>query len=263
MKSIAFGPYLGDFKYEFFYFLPHIRWAKEVLNPEHVYVSSHFNREFLYKDLATKFYAINPMLSIDEHAQKNHFNKNIYKTRYNYIEKNFKDNIDGDITFYNFEYSRFKVPCSLYQLQFEKLKYDLKYRLENKILFIPDKVEKISYINELYVYLKNILGDRLVVIGDSKTHLEQENELFYRVNYHSIVYEEMINYISSCKAVITPNSIWTGISNLQEKPVISWGHFVSEYKNGKYYFNNEKGKFYPRLELNNLKKCINLFLEEL
>lgn len=262
MESIAFGPYLGDFKYELFYFLPYIRWVKDIINPKNIFVSSHFNREFLYKGLANTFYPINPFLSIDEHAQKNHFNKYIYKSRYNILEKSFKEKIDN-ATLYSFEYNRFKIPCSLYQLKFEKLKYDIRYRFEDKILFIPDKIEKQSFINQLYVYLKDILGDKLVVVGDSKTHLEKENILLSRTNYHTIVYEEMINYISSCKAVIAPNSVWTGISNLQSIPVLSWGPFVSEYKEGKYHFNNTKGKFYPRLELNSLKKCIDKFLEEL
>jgi hypothetical protein len=74
-------------------------------------------------------------------------------------------------------------------------------------VFIPDKSEKYNYTKDLFIYLKDILGDRLVVVGDNKSHLEIHNELLNRSNYHDIIYEELINYISSCKAVITPNSV--------------------------------------------------------
>ncbi len=262
MKSIAFGPYFGDFKYEVFYFLPYIRWVKEILKPDEIFISSHFNREFLYKGLAKRFFPINPIISVDESSQKNHFNKNIFKNKYNLIEKEFKSSFDKDVDFYNFDYNKYKMPCSLFQLKFERLSFDIRYRMEDKIVFIPDKKEKESNLYEIYCHLKYRLGDRLVVIGDSKTYLNEYNDLFKSINYHQIVYKEIVNYISSCKAVICPSSLWTGIANLQGKSVFSWGNYISEYKDGKYNFNN-KGKFYPKLENKNLKKCIDLFLEEL
>jgi len=263
MKSIAFGPYLGDFKYEVFYFLPYIRWVKEVLNPDSISVCSHFNREFLYENLIDNFFPINPMLTIDEFSQKSHFNKNVYKNKYNSLEREFKNSFENldEIDFYNFEYNRFKSPCSCHQLKFERLKFDVKYRLEDKFIFIPDRIERSSYLQEIYNHLKDVLGDKLIVIGDFKTHLKENNILLKSCNYHNIVYKEMIDYISSCKGVITPTSVWTGIANLQDKPVLSWGHFVSEYKEGRHYFGNRKAKIYPRLEVKSLKNCIDKFLE--
>lgn len=262
MKSIAFGPYLGDFKYEVFYFLPYINWVREVLKPETTFVASHFNRRFLYDDIVEEFFPINPIISVDEFSQKNHFNKNIFKSTFTALEKDFKSIFDKDVSFYNFDYRKFKIPCSLYQLKFNKLRFDLQYRIEDRVLYIPDRHEKEPYLNEVYLYLKEILKDKLMVIGDCKTYLHKENVLLSSPNYHETVYKNMINYISSCRAVICPSSVWTGVANLQEKPVLSWGNLISEYKDGKYHFNNKKGKFYPKLELKNLKSCINLFLEE-
>lgn len=264
MKSIAFGPYLGDFKYEVFYFLPYINWVKEVLNPERVYVSSHFNRRFLYKDLITEFFDIDPIITADELSQKNHFNKSIFKNKYTVMEREFKsmvDSIEENSLHYTFDYSRFKVPCNTLQLKMEKLPFNDKYRYSNKIVYIPDRIEKEHTLKEIYDHLYGILGDRLVVIGDKKTHLQDKNIIISSLNYTSKVYEDCIDAISNCKAVICPASFWTGIANLQGKDVFSWGKFICEYREGQYSFGN-KGKFYPKLETNKIKKCLDLFLEE-
>jgi hypothetical protein len=178
------------------------------LSPKEIYISSHFNRKFLYHGLATEFFPINPMISADEISQKNHFNKNIYKTHYNVLEKDFKSNFDEDnIQFYNFEYNKYKMPCSMFQLKFDRLNFDIRYRMEDKILFIPDRNEKESYLGGVLSYLTTILGNKLVVAGDSKTHLNDKNVLLNSINYHDIVYKELVNYISSCKAVICPASV--------------------------------------------------------
>ena len=261
--KIAFGPYIGDFHYEVFYFLPFINWVKTILNPEKIYISSHYNREFLYSNIADTFIHIDPFLTADELGQKNHFNKNIFKVKYDLMCKKFKSSInDEDLVHYSLDYNRFAIPCSICQLQFKKLNFDFRYRYSNKIVFIPDRIEKESFLIETYNFLKEILGDSLIVMGDMKTHLHNENILYDSVNYTTNVYKETINAISSCKAVITPASFWTGIANLQGTPVISWGNFICEYKDGKYSFEN-KGKFYPKLEFKNFKNCLSKFLEEI
>lgn len=262
MKSLAFGPYIGDFKYEVLYFLPYINWVKEIIKPENIYISSHFNRKFLYKNISNEFYDINPLLTVNEYAQKQHFNRDIFKTGYSAIEKEFKNNFSDDVIHYNFDYNRYRIPCSIFQLKYNKLNFEYLPRYSNKILFIPDKTEKEQYLKDIYYYLYELLGDQLIVLGDKKTHLHNKNCLMSSVNYTSRVYEEIVNAISSCKAVITPASIWTAISNLQGTSVFSWGPLISKYKEGMYSFNN-KGKFYPRLDINNLKKCLDNFLEEI
>lgn len=262
MKSLAFGPYIGDFKYEVFYFLPYIKWVKEILNPEHIYVSSHYNRRFLYNNLATDFYDINPIFTMNEFDQKNHLNKNIFKAQYLLIEKEFKSKFDDDVFHYSFDYNRFKEPCSTFQLKYSKLNFDIKYRYSNKILFIPDRVEKDSYLKEIYSYLYSKLGDRLIVIGDKKTHLHDKNIILNSLNYTSNVYKETIDAICSCSAVICPASIWTAISNLQGTNVFSWGRFISKYKDGSKYSFGNHGSYYPKLEVNKIKNCLDKFLEE-
>lgn len=264
MKSIAFGPYLGDFKYEVFYFLPYINWVKEVLNPERVYVSSHFNRRFLYKDVVTEFFDIDPILTADESSQKKHFNKNIFKNKYTVMEKDFIsliNDIEGNSLHYTFDYSRFKIPCNTLQLKIKRLPYNVKYRYTNKVVYIPDRSEKEQNLKDIYDYLYKNLGDRLIVVGDKKTLLHDKNIVMSSSNYTSNVYEETVDAISNCKAVICPSSFWTGIANLQGKDVFSWGNFICEYKEGQYSFGN-KGKFYPKLETNKIKKCLDIFLEE-
>lgn len=264
MKSIAFGPYIGDFKYEIFYFLPYIKWVKEILSPEDIYISSHYNRKFLYKNLVKEFFCVDPLLSADELNQKNHYNLNIFKNKYSVMEKEFKilmESIDSDVVQYAFDYSRFRVPCSVYQLKHEKLDYDFKYRFSDKFVFIPDRSENEQYLKKVLEYLKQSLGDKLVVLGDKKTFLQKENTIIDRENYNTIVYKEIINAISSCRAVITPSSVWTGIANLQGSSVFSWGESISEYKDGIYRFENS-GKYYPSLEFSNLRKCLDIFLEE-
>lgn len=264
MKSVAFGPYIGDFKFEVFYFLPYINWVKSILNPSDVYISSHFNRKFLYDGMYTQFFNVNPIFTADELGQKNHYNVNIFKNKYLTLEKEFKlliEDIDKDILHYSFEYNRFKMPCSTFQLMYKRLNYIYRYRYSNKILFIPFVSERESVINNMYKYLKEMLGDDLIVLGDCNTYLNEHNNLLKSVNYTSNVYQEMIDAISSCKAVITPSSFWTGIANLQGKNVFSWGDSISEYRDGVHSFGND-GKYYPRLDFMKLKKCLEIYLEE-
>lgn len=263
--DIAFGPYIGDFNFEVFYFLPYINWIKDSLKPEKIFVSSHYNREFLYSNFTDKFFEINPLFSADELNQENHYNKLIFKNHCVNIQKKFIQDVQQysqNVVHYNFNFNRYKKPCSFFQLKYKKLDYRERYSFENKILFIPEISEEKEFIYEIYKYLKNILGDSLVVIGDMKTHLKEHNILWNKDHYTDIVYKDCIDIISSCKGVICPASTWTGISNLQGKNILSWGQNISEYKeNGHYSFNNN-GLYYPALNIDVLKKCLDNFLEE-
>ena len=50
MKVVSVGPFLGDIKNELLYFRPFVQWLHSYLEYESFFVSSHFNRSFLYGD---------------------------------------------------------------------------------------------------------------------------------------------------------------------------------------------------------------------
>lgn len=262
MNKLAFGPFVGEFRYEVFYFLPFVKWVINTIKPDKTYICTHFNREFLYKNFAEKIFHIEPMYSIDEYSQKQAYNKNLYKVDYIKITNDFLSKVDVDYC-YNFDYDRSKIPCARDQLFFEPLSYELKEEYRDKIIFIPSRSDIEENVTSIYWWLKDILGDSLFLLGDKKTWLNEENILLKDDYYHHIVYEEMINSISSCRGIICPSSFWTGICNLQGKPVFSWSGLIQEYKKtGSMYFGNEKSMIFPKTNITNIKKGIETFLEE-
>jgi hypothetical protein len=44
------------------------------------------------------------------------------------------------------------------------------------------------------------------LIGDMSTRLHDKNKLFENINYHDVVYKEIVTSILSSKMVITPSS---------------------------------------------------------
>jgi hypothetical protein len=261
MTSLSFGPYIGDFKTEMFYFLPFINWACNIIKPENVYICTHFNREFLYKNVS-EVYHVDPILTINELDQKNQCNKKVYKPKFLSIQKDFLSKIPENIENYFFEYNRYVKPCSYYQLYFKKLILDINSIYKDKILFIPDRIEKEEILLEIYEWLKN--RKDVIIMGDKKTHLQSKNSLLNKNNYSEIVYSEILTCINSCKGIICPASHWTGIANLQNKNVFSWGHYISQYKySGKYYFNNTRCHTVPKIDIKKIKLNLEQYLRSL
>lgn len=248
MSILAIGPYLGDFESEIYIFLPFVKWVSSILDNDRLIVSSHFNRQFLYENFVDDFIPVSPLLTINELNQKGVTYKTIDKIEYTSYVKNFQEQIKEkynitkkDINNYQLNYVKNKQVCSIYQLKFDPLMY--KKKEKKYVVFIPDRKEKESKLKEIFHFLKNTFDEELIIIGDKKCHLNDENYFINDENYTSHIYEEIINYISNAKLVISPISHWTFIANLQKIPVFSWGKFVQQFKEfGDYNLDNKKCK---------------------
>lgn len=262
MYTLGFGPYIGDFKYEIMFFKPFINWVENIINPENIIISSHFNRKFLYKDYEY-FFEVNPIYTVDVFNQKKNFIKYIFKLEYKNLENEFINKcskIDKNFWYYNISYNRNdSIPISIYQQLHKKIKYKNLTEYNDKVIFIPDRLESEENLFNIYKNLKKYYGNKLIVIGDGKCWLHD----FYNIsskNYLNDIYENMIDIISSSKLIITPTSHWTYLANLQNKPVISFGIFNKQYKKkGLYNFNN-RGIYLPKI---NNKKTIETILTKM
>lgn len=255
MKSKEYllcGPYLGDFKQEILTFRPYIQWVKHVLKHKKIFVNSHYNRRFFYNDVDL-FVPIETSLTKAERNQRNYFHEKITKKEFNKILREFKEyiiSIEGiskkECNVINVSYVQFLQPYSIYQKIFRP--FDVPDDLENSIeketiAFIPCDDEFENKNEEIYKQLSEKYN--VVVIGDRKTHLWNENFIMKKDDYTENVYKYIISTLDQCKCVITPASHWTYLSNLQQTPVFSWGEAISIYKStGDLNFGNNASLMY-------------------
>lgn len=233
-NNVVFGPFLGDFNTEILEFLPYIQWIKENFNFEYVYVCSHFNREFLYKDICNEFIPIYKHLTRNELDQRKNLHRYVGKEDFENFCKDLKSYSNNQ---YFIPYVKYPNNISIYQKIWKKLKSDYIPKEKNYMLFIPNKTCNISIIRSVYKYIKDKYN--VVVVGDLRTHLLKKNILLKQSDYIDSVYNQIIGYINNADMVITPCGHWTVMCNLNKIPVFSWGDQISPYKpEGNYYFNN-------------------------
>lgn len=256
-KNVIFGPYVGDFETEVAVFLPHIRWIKENFDFKKIYVNSHFNREFLYKDICNEFIPIYKHLSRNESQQRKHCHVSITKKDFEYfckiikaqIKKDYDDSIDS---IFFLPYTKQTPFVSIYQKSFKKIISNFIPNKKNYILFIPDNRSNISIIKYINEYLKTY--ENVIVAGNLKTHLIDENIILKKMDCIDVVYDHMIGYINNADMVICPCSHWTMICNLNNIPVLSWSDQVSQYKEeGNYHFGNKNCLTFPFYKNSNKK----------
>lgn len=255
MKILAIGPYIGSWEEEIFTFRPYARWLAEAIEWDKIYLSTHINRLFLYDFIPEEnIIPVYQQFSRDEKGQKGYIHKKISKKDFGLILKNFKDKIleremcnRKDIEIHHLSYTKSTPPYSIYNKIFEeipKIETKIPKTRVDKIIFIPAKQEKIEKIAYLYKWLKE--EHNVVVVGNTNTWFSKDNVVLNKIDYFENGWKYIIQYITKAKAVICPLSYWTGIANLQNKPVFSWGENPGQYREeGIYHFGNRCSTIIP------------------
>ena len=260
IQNIFFGPYIGDFATEILTIRPYARWVYEILKPSKMFISTHSNRCFLY-DWATPVPVFED-LSRDELNQNGTIHNSISQKDLNIITKKVKTDIiklllpEKDLTQISVPYSKNIHWYPLYKKMYKPV--EISSTVGDKIVFIPNINEKYAITKEIYDYLCDNFGDRVIVAGDMKTHLHENNIMFRNPTYFKDIYMDMVQIITEAKVVITPNSHWTLLSQLQSTPVFSWGVFPQ------YYENDVKNMILPEgIPLQNIKSMISNFINSI
>lgn len=275
MKILALGPYLGSWQEEIFSFRPYIRWIIEAVNYDKVYLCTHLNRFFLYDHLISKenLIPIYQHFSRDEKNQIGYVHNKLSKKDFNLIVKKFKDEIikrencnRRDIEMYTLSYSKNTPPVSIYNKIYEPIITNNTNNQNKNIVFIPCKTDKRERVFDVYNFLKSCYSD-VIVVGNMDTWISRENIILDQLDYFENGWKYIIEYINKSKAIICPLSYWTGIANLQSKPIFSWGNNPSQYKeDGLYNFGNKKCWVYPsssKTDVNIIIGGIKRFLYEI
>lgn len=255
MKILAIGPFIGSFQEEILTFRPYARWLSRAIDWDKIYLSTHINRLFLYDFVPDdNIIPVYQQFSRDEKNQDGYIHKKINKKDFNLILKTFKDKIlerencnKRDIEIHHLSYSKTSPPYSIYNKIFEEIpEVDLSIpqKHENKIIFIPSKQERLEKLAYIYDFLKSC--DDIIVVGSTDTWFSKDNVVLNKVDYFENGWKYIIQYITKAKGVICPLGYWTTISNLQNKPVFSWGENPGQYKSdGIYNFGNKKYSIIP------------------
>ena len=91
MNSIIVSPYIGDFRTEILHFWPHVNWLCQAFPNHQIFVGSHINRKFLYKNV--NFFPVNLYLSRTEFNQQQWIHKDISSKDYKLIDEVYQENI--------------------------------------------------------------------------------------------------------------------------------------------------------------------------
>ena len=255
MKILAIGPYIGSWGEEILTFRPYARWLSEAVQWDKIYLATHMNRVFLYDFVPEEnILPVFQHFSRDEKNQKGYIHKNLSKKDFKLILRNFKEQIlvkencnRKDIEIHHLSYSKSTPPYSIYNKIFEGIP-DITLKIpktrENKIIFIPAKQEKLEKLAYVYNWLKSCYN--IVVVGSTDTWFSKDNVVLNKIDYFENGWKYIIQYITKAKAVICPASYWTGIANLQNKPVFSWGMNPGQHRyGGNYNFGNKKISIIP------------------
>ena len=216
MKVVGVGPFVGSFEFEVLSFRPYARWLGRVLDCEDLYISSQYDRQFLYNWLPTTNFL---PLYLDKFGHKNIIHKSIDHKKFLKYIRNFKNKIyhinDVDkenIHIYSVPYTKFGDPISIYKKVFERIDVPIDEYYKNTVLFIDcDPIaEKVE------------LDDSIAVYSEAYTA------------------ETLTRLISSCAITVCPLGFLTALANLQKCKVFSWGteHPGMYREGGIYNFKN-------------------------
>jgi len=254
MSIVLAGPYMGDFEQEVITFRPYVRWLADVAQYDHLYVSTHANRSFMYDFLPKDdLIPISEELSRDEYGQDGYVHTTVSTKDYQIHLKLIKDEIINrekcsrkDILVYGLAYVKSCPPLGTYNKKFIPIHSDVSIKEHlGKVVFIPDISESRVRLEKIKSYLDNNKID-YVIAGDLGTRFSNNNVVTNRIDYYENGWKYNIKLISSAKAVICPVSSWTTICNMQGVPVFSWGKHVGQHKYGGIYnFGNKKCFVFP------------------
>jgi hypothetical protein len=228
--KVIIGPYVGNFEFEFIAFRPWVRWLceawKEVCEKNDIYLSTHYNRMFLY-DWLDENNILEFDRSISHTTKKKYLNEEVDGKRFLELTKEIKTKV-AEIN----DIKRKDVKCvNLGYVKYPSIPY-------HKRIFSPIKVDK---------------DESEVIFIDSGRNFDQVKDYFKNNNikysiYHHKALENEINIydivkkVSNARLLVCPIGIWTTLGNIQQIPVFSWGKYgISQYtKDGMYHFNNKK-----------------------
>jgi hypothetical protein len=266
------GPYVGSFEYEITVFLPYVLWLSKVVPYEKIYLSTHFNRYFLYKNFVDEnnFIPIYRHLTRDEGNQEEHRHNKVSVKDYNFITKDLSSEIikresirKCDLSNINLGYTKNINNDSIYKKIFESIDIvDVPDDLKNLLIFIPFGNNKKS--EKIYKYLKSEVDSNFVVIGDLLSPLINDNIILKNVNYFEKGLEYIIGAITYARIVVCPLSYWTFLCNLQKAKVFSWGDNPGRFRKdcgGIYSFGNDKSFILPEIKMKNLLYYLKDFIK--
>ena len=278
---LVIGPYIGDFEQEVLTFRPWARWLYDRIDDlfefEKVYIHTHFNRFFMYRDFIPDEFLI-PVyenLSRDETNQQEYIHNSIDSRDYNILMRNIKDEIisrEGcnkkDIQIEHLNYAKYMPHMPIYKKLFSKIQTDEIINdlneYKDKIVFIPALSPRVKS-EDILVEVRSLLKDYkdVIIVGDKKSRFRDENVILDRVDYIENGFKLIVDIISEARAVVCPLSFWTTICNLQQVPVFSWGAQVGQHKEGGvYWFGNKNCWALPNSDTKTILKMIEHFLKE-
>jgi len=263
---LALGPYVGDFENEILIFRPYMKWITKVIRSKMVYISTHFNRAFLYDWIPEEnVLPVYKEFSRNEMLQIKYIHENISSNDYTLLLRQFKNDIQSNhpsekIESYHLSYSKSgKVYYSMYKRDFSRVKLQ-EDSIEEKdyIAYIPDSrfgLDEVEQVYDLLIQRYNIL-----VIGDMRTHLTKKNVVLQNTDYIENGYKYIIEYINKANAVICPLGHWAALTNLQGTPLFTWGPYPGSYKEeGTYSFGNHQCVAIPATEETSSQKIVDSF----
>lgn len=265
---LLIGPYIGDWKSEILTFRPFAEWIYNQLDKPVCYMSSHFNRRFLYHWVPdNNFVPVFEHLTRNEANQCNYIHRSITQKDYKLLIKEFKQEIvkrEGisvrNITLYNLPYLESSPPVSWYQKFYSKIKID---KIPNDyVIYIPDSSINGDDHKKLLDFLTNNYKN-VIMMGDNSCW-DIEECINFQIDYSETGYQNLIKYILGCKMVITPCSHWTFLCNLHKIPVMSWGVNGNIYKStGVFGFDNPNNFILISNEINNILNSIDYFYKKI
>ncbi len=243
IKSVVvIGPFIGDLEQELFTFRPYARYITSTVNVHDIYISSHFNRSFLYDWIPEEnFIPVFESLTREEMKQHGYLHEDVTRTDYSQLVRYLKTTVKDlnhsklDMDVYSPPYIKSTNSISIYQKEFSQLSFPTTdISNDEYMIFIADKSDDSE---EIYNTLKDLYD--IIVVGNMSNGIKQENILLKSTDYYSNGYVAMMNYISNAKMVVTNCPVWALIGNLLGKHMVFWGNSCSQFKStGVYGFDN-------------------------
>lgn len=238
---VVIGPFIGDLEQELFAFRPHARYISSSVEANEIYISSHFNRSFLYDWIPEEnFIPVFESLTRDETKQHGYLHDDVSRTDYTQLVKHLKNKVRelqsrSSIEVYSPPYIKSTNTISIYQKEFSPLSFPkTAINRSDYIIFIADQSNKSTFI---YDTLKKQYD--IIVVGNMSNGMEHENILLKATDYFVNGYSTMMNYIMNSKMVVTNCPVWALVSNLMGKHMVFWGDTCSQFKpEGVYGFYN-------------------------
>ena len=238
---VVIGPYIGDLEQELFAFRPHARYISSTVHADEIYISSHYNRAFMYDWIPEEnFIPVFESLTREETKQHGYLHEDVTRTDYSqlvkYLKNKIKDQVGKvDMEVYSPPYIKSINTISIYQKEFSPLSPpNADINRNDSIVFIVDQSEEST---EIYNTLKDLYD--IIVLGNMTNGIEQENVLLSDTDYFVNGYASMIDYISNAKLLVTNCPVWGMVGNLMGKHMVFWGNSCSQFKpEGLYGFEN-------------------------